>query len=131
MKRALNERQKLFLEVLFTDEKDGGASGDMKKAKRLAGYSDTTSVQAVVQSIKEEIEQATRDFFLQVSPKAAMKISGIMDVPTTLGAKELLAASKELLDRAGIVKVDKVDISAPSGGLFILPEKKKEEDGED
>jgi len=43
--------------------------------------------------------------------------------PTELGIKEKMAAAKDLLDRAGLGKVDKVDVSSSGGGIFYLPPK--------
>jgi hypothetical protein len=43
--------------------------------------------------------------------------------PTELGIKEKMSAAKDLLDRAGLGKVDKVDVSSSSGGIFYLPPK--------
>jgi hypothetical protein len=120
--KELNDKQRLFLEVLFRDKDDGGAEGDFVLAKKLAGYHPSYSTKMLVEAIKEEIEQSTKDYFVQVAPKAAVKIAKLLDNPTTMGAKELLSASKELLDRAGIVKTDKIDITG-SGGIFILPPK--------
>jgi hypothetical protein len=40
-----------------------------------------------------------------------------------LGIKDKMAAAKDLLDRAGLGKVEKVDVSSSSGGIFYLPPK--------
>jgi hypothetical protein len=50
-------------------------------------------------------------------------------------ANNKLAAAQTILDRAGVVKTDKLDVNHNvSGGIFILPEKQtidiKAEDGE-
>jgi hypothetical protein len=42
--------------------------------------------------------------------------------PTELGIKEKLNAAKDLLDRAGVVKTEKMEIQA-SNGIMILPAK--------
>jgi hypothetical protein len=34
-----------------------------------------------------------------------------------------MAAAKDLLDRAGLGKVDKVDVTSGGGGIFYLPPK--------
>jgi hypothetical protein len=49
-----------------------------------------------------------------------------MENPTDLGNKEKMAAAKDLLDRAGFVKTDKVEVTAESP-LFILPPKSNED----
>jgi hypothetical protein len=46
----------------------------------------------------------------------------VMGNPTDLGNKEKIVAAKDLLDRAGFVKTDKVEVKA-ANPLFILPEK--------
>jgi hypothetical protein len=127
MKKNLTEQQQKFLDFLFMSEEEGGAGGDFVKAKKLAGYHPTYSTRTLVQVLKDEIEQAARDYFVQVAPRAAMKISGVMENPAaTLSPKEVLAASKDLLDRAGLVKVDKIELGG-NGGIFILPPKDGEE----
>jgi len=49
-------------------------------------------------------------------------VSGVDD-PTQLGIRDKLAASKELLDRVGLIKTEKVQVEA-SGGVMLLPPKK-------
>ena len=50
---------------------------------------------------------------------------GVLDDPTALGAKNSVAAAKEVLDRIGIVKKEKLEISSEEGnGIFILPAKR-------
>jgi len=50
----------------------------------------------------------------------------VMQNPTDLGNKEKMAAAKDLLDRAGFVKTDKVEVRTESP-LFILPPKAHED----
>ena len=110
--------QQLFLEVLFGDE----ARGDVVKAKVLAGYSPSYSTTALVASLEEEIIDATRKFLSRAAPKAAMAIESGLDDPVQLGFGNRMAAAKDLLDRAGIMKTERVDVS---GGVFILPPKEE------
>lgn len=127
MAKELTEKQTLFLEYLFMSEEEGGAAGDALKAKRLAGYSDNFATAAIIDSLKEEINARTKNLFVKFAPRAAFRTSSVLEDPTMMGAKELLAASKDLLDRAGFGKTDKVEVDF-SQGLFILPAKKEEED---
>lgn len=120
MARTLTENQKLFLEYLF-----GEAKGDAVAAKRMAGYSENYPTSAVVESLKDEIIEHTKLFLSRNAGKAAMKLVGIMDDPSVLGAKEILAASKDVLDRIGVVKTEKVEVN--SNGIFILPKKEEDE----
>ena len=120
-KRALTEKQELFLAVLFEE-----AEGDPLKAKKLAGYSDNVPTSSVTASLVDEIAELTRKFIAQSSTKAAYTMFKVMGDKDMLGAKERMAAAKDLMDRAGIVKTEKVEVSS-SEPVFILPAKKTEE----
>lgn len=121
-KRALTEKQELFLVVLFEE-----AEGDPLKAKKLAGYSDNVPTSAVTASLVDEIAELTRKFIAQSSTKAAYTMFKVMGDTDMLGAKERMAAAKDLMDRAGFVKTEKVEVST-SEPVFILPAKKSKED---
>ena len=117
MARNLTENQQKFLEVLFDD-----AGGDVVLAKQLAGYSNGTPTRIIVEALKDEIGEATRSYFARTAPKAAMAMVQALSDPTELGIKDKMSAAKDLLDRAGLGKVDKVDVTS-SGGVFYLPPK--------
>jgi hypothetical protein len=121
-KRALTEKQELFLAVLFEE-----AEGDPIKAKKLAGYSDNVATSSVTASLEEEIYDLTRKFIAQSSTKAAYTMFKIMGDTDMLGAKEKMSAAKDLMDRAGFVKTEKVEVSTTEP-VFILPAKKSKED---
>jgi len=118
MARSLTENQQKFLEVLFDD-----AGGDVVLAKRLAGYSEKTPTRLIVEALKDEIADATRSYFSRSAPKAVMALVGALADPTELGIKEKMAAAKDLLDRAGLGKVEKMDVTSNGGGIFYLPPK--------
>ncbi len=118
MARNLTDKQQKFLEVLFD-----GAGGDVVQAKKLAGYGEQSSTTAIVESLKDEIGDRTRSYFARTAPKAAMAMVGALSDPTELGIRDKMSAAKDLLDRAGLGKVDRVDVSSSSGGVFILPSK--------
>ena len=125
MAKTLTDQQKLFLDFLFMSKEEGGASGDAVAAKRLAGYSEGYPASTIVKVLKEEIHERTREFFSKSAPRAAFRTYDVMEDPTKLGAKELLSAAKDILDRAGFSKTEKVEVDF-SQGLFILPAKKEE-----
>ena len=124
MPRELNERQQKFLEVLFED-----AGGDVVAAKKLAGYSDNTPTTAIVKGLKEEILDATQMYMARNAPKAAMAMVGGLFDPTELGIRDKMSAAKELLDRTGLVKTEKMQVEA-SGGVMLMPPKAIVEDDE-
>jgi hypothetical protein len=117
MARNLTEKQQRFLDILFDE-----ANGDAVAAKKLAGYAPESSTTAIVEALQEEIGKKTRTYFAQTAPKAAMAMVGALSDPTELGIKEKMVAAKDLLDRAGLGKTDKVEVSS-GGGVFYLPPK--------
>ena len=118
MTRQYTENQVKFLDVLFDE-----AGGDVATAKKLAGYADGTSTTVVVKSLKEEILEATQHYMARNAPKAAVAMAGALLDPTELGLRDKMSAAKELLDRTGLVKTEKLQVEA-SGGVMLMPPKK-------
>ena len=118
MTRQLTANQEKFLEVLFDE-----AGGNHSLAKKLAGYSENTPTKTVRDSLKAEIMSATTEYLVQIAPKAAVAMAKALDDPTELGIRDKMAAAKDLLDRGGFGKVERVDVHSSSGGVFILPAK--------
>jgi hypothetical protein len=122
MTRVLTERQQKFLDVLFDE-----AEGDVVAAKMIAGYSKDTATSYIINSMKDEIADATKVYLARIAPRAASALySGIVD-PTQLGLKDKLSAAKDILDRSGFSKTEKIDVGT-GNALFILPAKDKNED---
>ena len=117
MARQLTDRQQIFLNVLFEE-----AGGDVVEAKKLAGYAITSSTTEIVKGLKEEILEATQMYMARNAPKAAMAVTGALYDPTELGIRDKMAAAKELLDRTGLIKTEKVQVEA-SGGVMLMPAK--------
>jgi hypothetical protein len=117
MAKQLTEMQQKFLDVLFEE-----AKGDALQAKRLAGYSDNVGTTQVVASLEDEIADLTKKFIARSATKAAYSMSEVLDDPTALGNKERMVAAKDLLDRGGFVKTDKIEVKSDNP-LFILPAK--------
>tara|TARA_B100001250_G_scaffold297482_1_gene258986 strand:+ start:402 stop:773 length:372 start_codon:yes stop_codon:yes gene_type:complete len=122
MARKLTERQQKFIEALFAE-----ANGSIKDAKVMAGYSATTNNQEIINSLKEEILEATQIYMASNAPKAAIAMVSGIDDPTELGTRDKLSAAKELLDRTGLIKTEKIQVES-SGGVMLMPPKKVEED---
>ena len=122
MARQLTGKQQVFLDVLFDE-----AGGNMAIAKKLAGYSDTSSTTEIVKGLKEEILEATQMYMARNAPKAAMAMTGALYDPTELGIRDKMVAAKELLDRVGLVKTEKMQVEA-SGGVMLMPPKAVVED---
>jgi len=124
MARKLTERQQKFIDALFAS-----ANGNIKDAKIIAGYSTNTNNNEIITSLKDEILEATQTYMAGNAPKAAVAMVTGIDDPTQLGIRDKMSAAKELLDRTGLIKTEKVQVEA-SGGVMLMPTKKptKEDD---
>ena len=126
-KRKLTEQQEKFLAALSSE-----AKGDINKALDIAGYKPGASY-SVINSLKEEIIDVATKILAKSAPQASNKLVEILnsDAPIPqVNAK--LQAAQTLLDRVGVAKRDKLDVTHSSGsGIFILPEKKPIIEAED
>ena len=117
--KELTIQQKTFINALF-----GEAKGNPKKAGEIAGYSDS-SYPNVVKSLKEIIVEKAESVLALHSPKAVMGlVDALEEDGMTPAANIRIEAAKQILDRVGIVKKEKIDIHAQvAHGIFILPPK--------
>lgn len=118
--KVLTAKQKAFLAALSNE-----ANGDIRTAMKLAGYSDQTRPDEVVGSLHEEIVEISSKLIASHSVKAVSKLIGVLDNPANPGNKDIIAAAKELLDRAGVMKKDPNSGSTniKTDAVFILPPK--------
>lgn len=117
-KRELTEKQQAFLQHLVETQ------GDAREAAKLAGYS--SHYHHVVKTLKSEILELTQEVLANSAPKAAFKLVEIMDSKKPIiQANNKLSAAQTLLDRVGVSKVDKVDVThnMNAGGIFLMPDK--------
>ena len=115
--RSLTEKQQAFLDNLIT------TGGNPKEAAELAGYSG--NYHQVIKSLREEVIQLASDVLARSAPQAAFKLVEIMnsDAPIPQVGNKLQAA-QTILDRVGVAKRDRLDVThKAAGGIFILPEK--------
>ena len=125
-KRELNEQQQKFLDALAHE-----ARGNIKQALAIAGYAET-SQSNIVNSLKDEIVEVATKILAKSAPMASQKLVEILmsdDPIPQVGAK--LQAAQTLLDRVGVAKRDKLDVThTAASGIFILPNKEKIIDAE-
>ena len=124
MARQLTAKQQVFLNALFDE-----AGGSVVLAKKIAGYADTSSTSEIVKGLKEEILEATQLYMARNAPQAAVAMAGALMDPTELGIRDKMVAAKELLDRTGLVKTEKMQVEA-SGGVMLMPPKAAVEEDE-
>ena len=117
-KKQYTELQQKFLEALC-----GEAKGDIRAAMKIAGYSEYTKISEVVGPLKEEIVERASLMLAMNAPKATFSMLGVLDDPGQMGARNAVAAATQILDRAGLVKKEQVEVKGPVGGIFVLPPK--------
>ena len=122
MTRKLTDRQQKFIDALFSE-----ANGSIKDAKIIAGYSPNSNNNEIISALKDEILEATQTYMSGNAPKAAVAMVSSIDDPTQLGIRDRLSASKEILDRIGLVKTEKMQVEA-TGGVMLMPPKDKSSD---
>jgi hypothetical protein len=120
-KKPLTEKQEAFLEALT-----GEARGDIRGAMRIAGYSDSTKIHEVVNPLREEIVERASVMLAMNAPRATFSMIDVLHDPAAMGARNAVAAAREILDRSGLVKKEQVEVKGPEGGIFILPPKNSE-----
>ena len=115
--KTLTKKQQAFLDNLIVTK------GNPKEAAELAGYSG--NYYQVIKSLREEVIELASDVLARSAPEAAFKLVEIMNTDRPLpqiGNK--LQAAQTILDRVGVAKKDRLDIThRAAGGIFILPEK--------
>jgi len=121
--KKYTDKQNAFLEALM-----GEARGNIRKAMDIAGYSKGTAASEVTVPLKEEIIERASMMLAMNAPKAAHGLLGVLDDPTALGARNAINAAREVLDRTGLVKREKVEVTNNGGGMFILPPKSDDVD---
>ena len=117
--KELTTQQKTFINVLF-----GEAEGNPKKAGELAGYA-SSSYPNVVKALKDEIIERAEYSLALHSAKAVKGLVDALDEDgKTPGVNIRMEAAKQILDRVGLVKKEKIDINAKvAHGIFVLPAK--------
>ena len=118
--KELTTKQQSFLDSLMT------CNGDTRLAGELAGYA-PTSINSVVKTLKTEILDLATNILAQSAPKAALKLVTIMDSSEPIPQANMrIQAAQTILDRVGLGKTERLDVTVnTAGGLFILPAKQE------
>ncbi len=118
MKKDLTEKQQNFLSNLMA------CNGDPKEAAKKAGYAEHYQV---TKALKGEILDLAESVLALSAPQAAMKMVSIMNSDEPIPQANMrLQAAQSILDRIGLSKTDRIDITHKTEqGLFILPAKKE------
>ena len=117
--KELTELQNKFLDALF-----GPAKGNHAKAMKIAGYAEATNPHHIINSVRTQIIERAELEMAVNAPKAVLSMVGVIDDPSAIGNRERLAASQQILDRVGLSKVEKLNVTSDKPiGVFILPAK--------
>lgn len=116
--REYTPKQKKFL----TEYAKNNFSNPREAAEK-AGYAN--HYWQMISSLKDDIKEIAEALMVGAAPEAASTVYSILTAEKPIPAAQTkLAAAKEILDRAGVVKTEKVDHNHQvSGGLFLLPMK--------
>lgn len=121
--RPLTEQQAAFLRAL-----EGDAKGDVRLAMDLAGYSKSTQPRDVLNSLKNEVIESAKSLLAANAHKAVHGLAGVLDEPAAIGARNVVAAASQLLDRVGLVKPEQLEVKSDGPVMFILPAKKVDDE---
>jgi len=119
-KKKLNERQEALISALV-----GEANGDLRLAMNIAGYSKNTSIKEAITPIKEEVIEAAQLMVAMNAPRAAAGLTSVITDPSELGARNIVSAAREILDRSGVIKSEQIEVKGPENAVFILPPKQE------
>lgn len=118
---GLTLKEQHFLDVLFE-----GCQGDIRMAMTEAGYSKDIPVALMARKFAKEIKELSKDYLIASAAKASVKLVNVIDDPNQIGAKNIIAATNSVLDRAGVFKEEAPKVSEVRN-VFILPAKEIQE----
>ena len=100
---------------------------EMLVSKALDTKADASkdSIDAKIKALKDEIIDRAEQVLAAFAPRASMGMINALDEDGSLpGANIRMEAAKQILDRVGLSKKEKLDITAKvQHGVFILPPK--------
>lgn len=116
--KEFTPKQKKFLQLYAKNNFQ-----NIKECAEKAGYKQ--HYWSLINTLKDEIKEIAESVLLGSAPEAAMSITELLtsDKPV-LNAQTKLQAAKEVLDRSGVIKKEKVEHDHKvHGGIFLLPVK--------
>lgn len=113
--RQLTELEEAFVDALFN-----GAKGDPRLAVKQAGFPAGTRWQDVVKNLEDHLLQNSESFMAMLAPRAVLGLQEILDDPAKPGIKNTVAAITNILDRIGLTKKDRLEVSAGEGATIVL-----------
>ena len=118
--RKYTPKQKKFLQLYAENN-----FTNSRQCAELAGYK--ADHLRVVSELKDDILEITRDLLVSHAPVAATTLTGMLTTDEPIpNAQARLSAAKEVLDRTGVTKPEKIEHEHKvTGGLFLIPTKQE------
>jgi hypothetical protein len=116
--REYTPKQRKFLTLLAKNDFQ-----DIKQCLEDAGYAKNSW--NILAELKEDIKEITESILIGHAPLAALTIGSVLssEKPQPF-AQNKITASREILDRVGIVKEERVKHAHEhTGGIFLIPAK--------
>jgi len=116
--RDYTPKQRKFLTLLIKND-----FKDPKKCLLEAGYSNDSW--NAIYALKDDIKELAEAILISNTPNAAAIFGEVLTSDTPIPqATAKIAAAKEILDRVGLTKEDRVKLQHEhSGGIFLIPSK--------
>jgi hypothetical protein len=114
----LTPQENLFIDALFEH------NGNVNKAKQIAGFKAGTNAYLIRDRLTDVIIARAEKLLAVQAPRAVNKMTEVMEDPSILGASNQLAAAKEVLDRIGITKKERLAVTVDTpNAVLVLPPK--------
>ena len=122
---GLTLKDRAFLNILVDE-----AAGDVRRAMDLAGFPKDMPTSTITKRLKKQIQELSKGLLAINTIKAVTSVVSVLNDPTALGNKNIIAAAKEILDRGGVYKEEAI-VLQDEKNMFILPEKVASKDEDD
>lgn len=116
----ITEQQEAFLDAYF-----GEAKGATKAAAEIAGVNPKTASKWLRKDLREHVLKRAEEELATKVGTALSVIDDAMDQDKSNipGLNNRFSAAKEVLDRIGMIKKDKITVDVTKGGIILLPVK--------
>jgi len=115
-------QDKAFLDVLFDH-----CGGSIRKAMDHVGFKKDVPTSVITSRLNKQIKERTKEYLISNTGLAAYNLVNVIIDPTALGAKNVIAAAQQVLDRGGVFKEEDLNKTIERN-IFILPAIQRDED---
>jgi hypothetical protein len=116
-----------LMEEAFLDNLFEFCNGNVREAMTKAGYPKDTPESHVTKPLGKYIRERAKEYLTSASALASVSLVNLLIDPNQPGAKNVVSAAKEILDRSGVYKEEGTKVTEVRN-MFILPPKNSDED---